>query len=102
MPTNDTLNHLKHKTMLTNTAPITGKANTKDTGNHSQQSSQKKIQGFIIEIPKDNAYLGRSKNVFFTQDKSQATPYGSLNAAKVAKSHAMRNHPQHEFVITEL
>lgn len=88
--------------MQTNTAPIFGKANTKVTGNHSQQSSQKKIQGFIIEIPKDNAYLGRTKNVFVTQDKSQATAYGSLNAAKVARSHATKNYPQHEFVITEL
>jgi hypothetical protein len=79
----------------------------KDTGNRSQLSSQNKnttskLKGFIIEIPQENAYLGRSQNVFVTKDKSQATPYGSLSAAKVALRHAMRNHPQHEFVITEL
>ena len=88
--------------MQTNTAPIFGKANTKVTGNHSQQSSQKKIQGFIIEIPKENAYLGRAHTVFVTQDRSQATPYGSINAVKVALRHAIKNHPQREFVITEL
>ncbi len=65
-------------------------------------NTQQKRKGYIIEIPDENAYLGRLQNVFVTKDKSQATAYGSLNAAKVARSHATKNYPQHEFVITEL
>lgn len=60
------------------------------------------MKGFIVEIPKEKAYLGRDKNVFVTQDRNLATPYGSINAAKVAVSHAKKARPDREFVITEI
>ena len=64
--------------------------------------TQQKRKGYIIEIPDENAYLGRLQNVFVTKDKSQATPYGSLSAAKVALKYALKRDPEKEYAITEL